>query len=93
MGAAHSPDANEGYLKACYAEASKNADESGCIQPRSTPRRFKKADTTALTKKIERYDAIMEASRTIAATLDPMDATTAIVKATCSLLGCVCVCV
>lgn len=84
-GAAYAPDQATEYVRQCYADASANADENGRIQGKVS-QTTGSADVDGLTNRLALLEALIEACRTIATKLDPMEATTAIIGQTIKVL-------
>ena len=85
----YQPEDFEKYVQDCYDEASSNADESGRIKARSTPRKPSiSGDTFAMKERLHLLEKLLESSKTIAQKLDPFEATEAIIHESCALLNC-----
>ena len=88
-GIPYTPEQPTEYVRACYAEASNLADEHGMIHgkvvaPVSTSSNEKIGQ---IEKRLATMERLIEASRSIADSLDPYDATNTIIKEACSILG------
>lgn len=88
-GVPYSPEQPTEYLKSCYTEASNLADEHGRIHGKVIAPVTTSANKQmgAVEKRLSVMERLIEASRSIADTLDPYDATNTIVKESCSILN------
>ncbi|GMH82160.1 hypothetical protein TrVE_jg12999 [Triparma verrucosa] len=84
-GAAYAPEQATEYVRQCYADASANADENGRIQGKASSTSGA-ADVDGLTNRLALLESLIEACRTIATKLDPMEATQAIINQTLKVL-------
>ena len=80
-GAAYSAEHATEYVRQCYADASANADEAGRIQSKTSVV-ANSSDVDGLTGRLALLEALIEACRTIATKLDPIEATAAIISQT-----------
>ena len=85
-GSAFDPEQATEYVRQCYADASANADENGRIQAKTSSGGADVADVDGLTNRLALLESLIEACRTIATKLNPIEATSAIISQTIKVL-------
>jgi len=88
-GTPYDPEQPTDYVKGCYEEASNLADENGRIHGKVVAAVTTSANQqmNAIEGRLKTMERLVEASRSIADSLDPYDATNTIVKESCTILG------